>query len=202
MTGAARKIISDQNPKHSLFGLMSECMLHTIICMWTSDVFKSSSGFQKSRFLRKFKSYLSPLSPDPPCQLDVLGHDGNPLGMDGAQVGVLEKANEVGLGSLLKSGNSGTLEAQVCLEVLGNLAHQPLEGKLPNEELGGLLVATDFTESNSARPVTMRLFYTSGCWGALSGCLGGELLPRGLASSRLTGSLLGTSHCSGSGKLD
>ena len=151
--------------------------------------------------MRKFKSYLSPLSPDPPRQLDVLGHDGNPLGMDGAEVGVFKEADEVGFRRLLKSGDSRTLEAQVCLEVLGNLAHQPLEGKLPNEELGRLLVTTDFTESNSAGPVTMRLFDTSGGWGALPGCLGGELLPGCFASSRLTGGLLGTSHCSGSGRL-
>ena len=47
-------------------------------------------------------SQLGPLSPDPPGQLDVLGHDGDPLGVDGAQVGVLEEADQVGLGSLLK----------------------------------------------------------------------------------------------------
>ena len=32
-------------------------------------------------------SRLGPLSPDPPGQLDVLGHDGHLLGMDGLQTG-------------------------------------------------------------------------------------------------------------------
>ena len=48
-------------------------------------------------------SSLSSLSADPPGELDVLRHDGHPLGVDGAQVGVLEQADQVGLGSLLKS---------------------------------------------------------------------------------------------------
>ena len=46
---------------------------------------------------------LGPLAADPPGQLDVLGHDGDPLGVDGAQVGVLKEADQVGLGSLLKN---------------------------------------------------------------------------------------------------
>lgn len=38
-------------------------------------------------------STLSPLSTEPPSQLNVLGHDGHALGMDGAQVGVLEETH-------------------------------------------------------------------------------------------------------------
>ena len=34
--------------------------------------------------------------------MDIFGHDGHTLGVDGAQVGVLEKTNEVGLGCFLK----------------------------------------------------------------------------------------------------
>ena len=37
--------------------------------------------------------YLSALSSDPSCQLDVFGHDGDSLGVDGAQVSVLEQAD-------------------------------------------------------------------------------------------------------------
>ena len=44
---------------------------------------------------------LGALSADAAGQLDVLGHDGHALGVDGAQVGVLEEADQVGLGSLL-----------------------------------------------------------------------------------------------------
>ena len=49
---------------------------------------------------------LSPLATDAPGQLDVLGHDGDPLGVDGAQVGVLKQTDEVSLASLLQSHDS------------------------------------------------------------------------------------------------
>ena len=44
---------------------------------------------------------LGPLASDAPGQLDILWHDGHALSVDGAQVGVLEEADQVGLGSLL-----------------------------------------------------------------------------------------------------
>ena len=34
--------------------------------------------------------HLRALATDAACELNVLGHDGNTLGMDGAQVGILE----------------------------------------------------------------------------------------------------------------
>ena len=85
-------------------------------------------------------SELGPLATDPPGQLDVLGHDGDALGVDGAQVGVLEQAHQVGLAGLLQGHHGGALEPQVGLEVLGDLADQALEGQLADQQLGGLLV--------------------------------------------------------------
>ena len=41
--------------------------------------------------------------------------DGDTLGVDGAQVGVLEEGDEVSLGSLLKSHDSGGLETEIRL---------------------------------------------------------------------------------------
>ena len=52
--------------------------------------------------------------------------------MDGAQVGVLETADQVGLGGLLQGQEGGALEAEVRLEVLGDLADEALEGELAN----------------------------------------------------------------------
>ena len=66
--------------------------------------------------------------------------DGDTFGVDGSQVGVLEQADEVRLGSLLERANGGRLEPQVGLEVLGDFTHEALEGKLADEELGRLLV--------------------------------------------------------------
>ena len=73
--------------------------------------------------------------------------------MESAEVGVLEELHEVGLGSLLQGHDGGVLEAEVGLEVLGNLPHEALEGQLPDQELSGLLVAADFPERDSARSV-------------------------------------------------
>lgn len=42
------------------------------------------------------------LPADAAGELDVLGHDGDALGMDGAQVGVLKEPHQVGLAGLLQ----------------------------------------------------------------------------------------------------
>ena len=142
-----------------------------------------------------FKAKLSSLSTDPPGELDVLRHDGDPLGVDCAQVGVLEESNQVGLAGLLQSHDGAGLEPQVSLEVLGDLPDEPLEGKLADEELSRLLVTPDLPEGDGTGPVPVGLLHSTGGGSALAGSLGGQLLPRGLASGRFTGSLLGTSHC-------
>ncbi|CAG6022232.1 unnamed protein product [Menidia menidia] len=130
---------------------------------------------------------LSPLTADAAGQLDVFGHDGDPLGVDGAQVGVLEQPHEVGLAGLLQGHDGGALEAQVGLEVLRDLPDQPLEGQLADEQLGGLLVAADLPQGHGSGPVTVRLLHAAGGRRALAGGLGGQLLPGGLASGGLTG---------------
>ena len=91
---------------------------------------------------------LTALTTEAAGKLDVLGLDGDTLGVDGAKVGVLEEGDEVGLDGLLKSTDGGGLEAQVGLEVLCDLTDQTLEGELSDQELGRLLVATDLTESD------------------------------------------------------
>ena len=137
---------------------------------------------------------LSTLSTDTASQLDVLGHDGDPLGVDGAQVGVLEETHEVSLTGLLQGHNSRALEPQVSLEVLGNLPDQTLEGELTDEKLGGLLVPPDLPKGHSARPVPVGLLDSPGGWGRFTCSLGGQLFPGGFASGGFPGSLLSASH--------
>ena len=145
----------------------------------------------------KFEEVLCPLSTDPPGELDVLGHDGDPLGVDGAKVRVLEQPDEVCLSRLLQGHDSGALEAKVSLEVLGDLTDQALEGELADEQLGGLLVSPDLTESHCSWPVSVGLLDSAGGRGGLASSLGGQLLPGGLASGGFTSGLLGTSHGDG-----
>ena len=137
---------------------------------------------------------LSSLTTNSAGELNILGHDSYTLGVNGTQVGVLEEANEVSLRCFLESHDGGRLEPEVGLEILGNLPDKPLERKLANKELGALLVTPDFTKSYGTGPVPVGFLNTAGCWGALSGSLGGELLPRRLSSGRFTCSLLCTSH--------
>ena len=104
------------------------------------------------------RNKLRALATETTGKLDVLGLDGDTLGVDGAQVGVLEEGDEVSLNGLLESTDGGGLEAEIGLEVLGDLTNQTLEGELADQKLGGLLVATDLTESDGT------------CSGLLEGC--------------------------------
>jgi hypothetical protein len=99
------------------------------------------------------------------------------FGMDGSQVGVFEERDEIGLGGFLQSHDGGGLEAQVglergmsvvygrrgrvYLEVLRNLTNKTLEGQLPDEELGRLLVPPDLTKSDRSRAESVRLLHTT-----------------------------------------
>lgn len=91
---------------------------------------------------------LRALATETAGKLDVLGLDGDTLGVDGAQVGVLEEGDEVSLNGLLKSTNGRRLEAQVGLEILSNFTNKTLERQLADQKLSGLLVATNLTESD------------------------------------------------------
>jgi hypothetical protein len=79
----------------------------------------------------------------------ILELDGDTFGVNSAQVGVFEEGDKVCLSRLLESAQCRRLESQVGLEILSNFSNQTLEGQLADQELGGLLVATDFTESDS-----------------------------------------------------
>ena len=113
--------------------------------------------------------------------------DGNTLGVNGAQVGVLKERDEVRLDRLLESANGGRLESEVGLKILGDLTNAALEGELSDKELGRLLVSSNLTKSDSTGLVAVGLLDTSGRRGRLAGSLGSELLSRGLATGGLTG---------------
>lgn len=48
------------------------------------------------------------------------------------------------------------------LEVLSDFTNETLEREFTNEKFGRLLIATNFTKSDSSRTETMRLLYTTG----------------------------------------
>ena len=114
---------------------------------------------------------LSTFTTDAAGELDVLGHDGHTLSVDGSQVGVFKQTNQVSLGGFLQSQDGGGLEAEIGLEVLSNFANQALEGELADEELSRFLVFTNLTKSHGTGAITMGLLNTTGGGGGLaSGC--------------------------------
>ena len=98
------------------------------------------------------------------------------------------------------------------LEVLSNLTNETLEGELADEQLGRLLVATDFTERDGTGPEAVRLLHTTSCGlneklediavkkaiktygGSLASGLCSELLTGCLTTGGFTGSLLRAGH--------
>ena len=135
---------------------------------------------------------LRALATDAARQLDVLGHDGDTLGVDGAQVGVLEQANQVRLGRLLQGKDGGALEAQVRLEHThthndgegsGSGKWEVCTGRLKHPRRVGVIQCMHVH-------VGMCVWVCGVCSG--EGCA--HLLARGLATGGFTGGLLGTGH--------
>jgi hypothetical protein len=137
---------------------------------------------------------LRALAANAPGKLNVLGHDGDALCVNGAKVRVLKETDEVRLGGLLQGEDGGALEAEVALEVLGNLADEALEGQLADEQVGGLLIAADFAQRNRTRAVAMRLLDAARNGRRFASCLGRQLLTWRLSSSRLARRLLRARH--------
>ena len=95
------------------------CELHTA-CLFAQLVHVSNAT----------RTSLVTFATDAAGKLHVLGHDGDTLGVDGAQIRVLEEGGEVGFGSLLQRHDGVRLEAKVSLKVLRHLSHKALEGQL------------------------------------------------------------------------
>ena len=104
--------------------------------------------------------------------------------MDGTKVGVLKETDEVSLGGFLKSENGGGLESGLRSELVGDLLNESLEGELPDEELGGLLVPPDLSGGDGSGPESVGLLDSSGGGGRLLGSLRVELFPGLLDSMR------------------
>ena len=107
-------------------------------------------------------------------ELHVLGHDGNSLGVDGEEVGVIEETNEVCLSCLLEAEDSGALPSEVLVDISRDIFDESLEGELFDEELGGLLETSDVAESDGAGSESVGLLDTTS-WN------GGSLLPLAFA---------------------
>ena len=108
-----------------------------------------------------FALYLSPLAHDTSGKLDVLRHNRNSLGVNGAEVGVFEKSDKICFRSFLEGEDGGALEAQISLEVLGDFSDEALERQFTDQKLGGLLVLANLAERDRSRAVAVRLLHTT-----------------------------------------
>ena len=125
---------------------------------------------------------LRAFASDSSRQLDILRHDGDSLGVDRAQVGVFEQANQVRFGRFLQGQDRGGLESQVSLEILGDFSDQSLERQLSDEQFRGLLVLADFSQRDGTRAVSVRLLDATSRRRGFARGLGRELLSRGFAT--------------------
>ena len=156
-----------------MFGVYSNLVDENYLCGWSLAFASDASG-----------------------ELDVLGHDGDALGVDRAQIGVFEQADHVGLGCFLEGEHGLRLEAEVRLELLRNFPHQPLEGQLPDEQVRRLLELADFSQRDCPGPEAVRFLdaagLTHGC--CLAGGLARDLLPGRLGAGVFARGLFGSGH--------
>ena len=61
-----------------------------------------------------------PVSSDPPGEVHVLPHEGDSIGMDGADVRVFEDSDQVGFTGFLESNQCSGLELEGAVDVVGN----------------------------------------------------------------------------------
>ncbi|TLS20546.1 uncharacterized protein PpBr36_11228 [Pyricularia pennisetigena] len=85
-----------------------------------------------------------PIAPYPPRKLNILLHDRDAFGVDGAQIG---------LSGLLQSQDGMGLPPELFIDgtdVMGNLMNEPGERQLAHEQTGALLIAPDLAQSDSS----------------------------------------------------
>ena len=85
----------------------------------------------------------------------VPGENGDPLGVNSTEIGILEERTQKRLRGLLESKDGGGLETQVGLEILGNLTDKTLEGQLADKQLRAFLVLANLADRNSTRSPSM-----------------------------------------------
>jgi len=118
---------------------------------------------------------LEALSADASSQVHVLLHHGHSVRVDSTEVGIFKESGEITLSSLLKSEQSLRLEAELTIDSVANGSHEPLEGCLGQQQICGLLVALDLSESDcTGSPAHLLLHAALGRCGLFDGLvLGG-----------------------------
>lgn len=90
------------------------------------------------------------LPADSSGELEVLLLDGHSLGVDGAQLGILEETGQVALGGFLEGQEGLGLESELAVDALADGADESLEGGLGQEQGCLFLVSLDLSDGNSS----------------------------------------------------
>ena len=126
-------------------------------------------------------------------EIEVLGLEGDPLGVDGTEHGVFEEACNVGFGDPLDGVDGMAFEASGGELELAAFTDEAGEGPLAHERGGAFLVLFDLAEGDGARTVAVLGLDAAGRLDAAGGGGGDDLAE--LAGAELAlGDLLGAGH--------
>ena len=89
---------------------------------WYGSFMQATQAAHK-RYNFMFHLRLRTFTTDPARKLNVFGHDGNTLGMNGAEISVFKQTDNIRLRCFLQGHNSAPLEPQIAFEFLGNLSY-------------------------------------------------------------------------------
>lgn len=109
---------------------------------------------------------------DSSSQVHVLLHHGYSVGVNRAQVGVFEDANEVGLRALLESLQGVGGESEVVVNTAADISDESLEWSSWKQQTCGLLVSLDLSEGDGSWSEFDFLLVTIGLLDALGGSSG------------------------------
>ena len=160
----------------------------------SQSLFRTSGGSEKSRLNVEDKLNLSPFPTDAASELDILGHDGHALGVDGTQVGVLEEPNQVSFARFCSCHNGRILKPQLSHEISRYVTNQIAGSDNNGLRSSVLFMVTANLSEGHVPTIAMRFLDASSCGCRFAGGLGRQLLSRCFASCTLTSSLFCTSH--------
>jgi hypothetical protein len=113
---------------------------------------------------------LEALAADSPRQVHVLLHDRDSVGVNRAEIRILEQPGEVALSGLLQSEQGLRLETQLAVDAIAYSPDETLERRLGDQKVRRLLIPLDLAEGHSAWPEPVLLLHaTLGRCGLLDG---------------------------------
>jgi hypothetical protein len=89
--------------------------------------------------------------------------------VDGAEVCVFEKSDQVSFCGLLECKNGSGLESKVGFEFLSDFSDESLERQFSQKEVSGFLVFSDFSQGNCTRSESVGFLNSASGWGGFTG---------------------------------